>query len=197
MKKHLRRSLIGAVIFMVTVLAGYYVLHIRTKSYSPEDTTVYQQDDLELEVFYNRPYKKDRKIFGGLVPYNEVWRTGANEATTFQTNKDIMIDGSVLTAGKYTLWTIPGEESWKVIFNSEMYPWGITLDQVPSRLPEHDVLTVEVQATTLDKPIEQFVIDFDEANGFVVMVLAWDTTAVYVPVKEMEMSETTAIPLNL
>lgn len=193
MKKNLKRSLLGAVIFTILVLSAYYVLNIKTKSYSPEDTIAYQQDDLELEVFYNRPYKKNRKIFGGLVPYNEVWRTGANEATTFQTNKDIMIDGSPLPAGKYTLWTIPGEESWKVIFNSEMYPWGITLDKVASRLPEHDVLTVERPVVTLEDPIEQFIIDFEETNDLIMMVLAWDTTAVYVPIKEMEMNGTAAI----
>jgi hypothetical protein len=70
-------------------------------------------------------------IFGGLVPYGEVWRTGANEATTFTTNQDLLVDGSFLAAGKYTLWTIPGPESWKVIFNSKMYPWGIDTDKKP------------------------------------------------------------------
>lgn len=193
MEKNLKFSLIGAVIFTLLVLGGYYFSNIRTKSYSPEDIVAYHQDDLELEVFYNRPYKKGREIFGGLVPYDQVWRTGANEATTFQTNKDIMVDGSLLRAGKYTLWTIPGEESWKIIFNSEMYPWGITLDKVPSRLPEYDVFTVEVPVRRLNSSIEQFSITFEEANEFVVMILAWDTTALYVPMKEPESNLTASI----
>lgn len=186
MKKNLKRSLIGAGIFILVALGAYYTLKIKTKSYSPEDTIAFQQQELELEVFYNRPYKKNREIFGGLVPYGEVWRTGANEATTFQTNKDILIDGSFLPAGKYTLWTIPGEDSWKVIFNSKMYPWGITLDKIPSRLAEFDVLTVEVPVETLDTSVEQFSIYFKESNDLILMTLAWDQTAVYVPIKEAE-----------
>ena len=182
--------MIGAAIIGLIILAGYYILKVQTKSFSPEDTVVYQQDDLELEVFYNRPYKKNRVIFGGLVPYDEIWRTGANEATTFSTNKDILVDGSLLTAGKYTLWTIPGEDSWKVIFNSEMYPWGITLDEVPSRLPEYDVLIVEVPVHELETSIEQFTITFEERNDLIMMILAWDQTAIRVPITEAEDSMT-------
>lgn len=184
MKKNLKRSLIGAGIFFFIILAAYYSLNIKTKSYSPEETVIFQRDDLKLEVFYNRPYKKNREIFGGLVPYGEVWRTGANEATTFETNKDLLVDGSLLPAGKYTLWTIPGEDSWKVIFNSQMYPWGITLDKVASRLPEYDVLTLEVPVNRLYNSLEQFTIYFQEANDFILMILAWDQTAVHVPMRE-------------
>lgn len=186
MKKNLKRSLAGAAVFFVIILTAYYTLNVKTKSYSPEDTVVFQKDDLELEVFYNRPYKKNRDIFGGLVPYGEVWRTGANEATTFETNKDLLVDGSLLPAGKYTLWTIPGEESWKVIFNSQMYPWGITLDKVASRLPQYDVLTLEVPVNRLYNSLEQFTIFFEEANDLVLMILAWDQTAIQVPIREAE-----------
>lgn len=183
MTKNLKRSLIGAAIFSVVILAVYYTLKIRTKAYSPEETVTLQQDDLELEVFYNRPYKKGREIFGGLVPYEEVWRTGANEATTFKTNHDILVDGSLLPTGTYTLWTIPREESWKVIFNTEMYAWGINLDQVASREPQYDYLIIERPVDTLDSSIEQFTIEFEEQNKLVVMILTWDRTAVRVPIK--------------
>ena len=91
-----------------------------TKKHSPEVTEIYEKDGLNIEIFYSSPAKKDREIFGALVPYNEVWRTGANEATTFTTNKDLLIDGQTLPAGEYTLWTIPGEKSWQIIFNSKM-----------------------------------------------------------------------------
>ena len=186
MKKKLKRSLIGAAVFSLIILSAYYVLNVKTKSYSPEETTVYQENGLELEVFYNRPYKKNREIFGALVPYDVVWRTGANEATTFQTNKDILVDGSLLPAGKYSLWTIPGENSWKVMFNSEMYPWGITLDKVASRLPEYDVLTIEVPVNRISTSLEQFTISFQEENELILMILAWDRTAIYVPIREAE-----------
>jgi hypothetical protein len=119
---------IGGLVLLLGLLV-VFILRYTTKAHSPEDIAVYNQNDLKLEVFYNRPYKKDREIFGNLVPFNEVWRTGANEATTFETNQDILVDGSLLKAGKYTLWTIPMEDSWKIMFNSKMYPWGINLDK--------------------------------------------------------------------
>src|SRR6056297_2810384 len=115
MRKTIKRVFLGMIILIVAIMVPYFIFKTNTKSYSPEDTVTYQKDDLTLEVFYNRPYKKDRQIFGGLVPYGEVWRTGANEATTFFTSKDILVDGSLLPAGEYTLWTIPMESSWKVI----------------------------------------------------------------------------------
>ena len=186
MSKKLKWSLIAALIFSLVVLATYYVLRVRTKSYSPEDTVTYVQGDLELEVFYNRPYKKGREIFGGLVPYGEVWRTGANEATTFTTNKDLLIDGSLLQAGVYSLWTIPGPESWKLIFNSKMYPWGITTKGEPSREPEYDVLTLELPVNTTYNTTEQFTIYFEEANDFILMFLAWDRTVITVPIKSAQ-----------
>jgi len=164
----------------------YIIYKNNTKSYSPEDTVEYNSGDLHLEVFYNRPYKKDREIFGGLVPYNEVWRTGANEATTFTTSKDILVDGSPLPAGTYTLWTIPMEDSWKVIFNSEMYPWGITADKLPSRVADYDVLTIEVPVRKLKNSVEQFTINFEEQREFINLNLAWDQTLIRVPIRDPE-----------
>ena len=186
MKKTIERTLLGFAILVGTIMVAYFIFKTDTKSYSPEDTVVFENKELQLEVFYNRPYKKGRQIFGGLVPYNEIWRTGANEATTFTTNKDILVDGSPLAAGTYTLWTIPMEDSWKVIFNSEMYPWGITADKRPSRIPEYDVLTVQVPVQKLEQPVEQFTIDFDEQHNFILMNLVWDQTLVSVPIKDAE-----------
>lgn len=177
------------IILVAVIMASYIIYKNNTKSYSPEDTVEYSSGDLHLEVFYNRPYKKERQIFGGLVPFGEVWRTGANEATTFYTSKDILVDGSLLPAGKYSLWTIPMEDSWKIIFNSEMYPWGITAEGLPSRIPEHDVLTVEVAVSKLKNPVEQFTIFFDEQQEFIVLSLVWDRTLVRVPVIDPEKIE--------
>ncbi len=162
------------------------ILRYTTKAHSPEDTITYEQDGLELNVFYNRPYKKDREIFGNLVPYNEVWRTGANEATTFETNQDILVDGSLLKAGKYTLWTIPMENSWKVMFNSKMYPWGINLDEEAYRDPRFDSLVLERPVEKTDAQLEQFTISFERSGEFVNMLLAWDDTSVSIPIKKEE-----------
>ena len=83
----------GAILLLATLTI--LVMRYSTKAHSPEDTVSYTDKDLKMEVFYNRPYKKERVIFGNLVPYNKVWRTGANEATTFETNKDIFISISI------------------------------------------------------------------------------------------------------
>jgi len=183
MKKPVKTFLkIGGIIVVLAAVI-IFVLRYSTKAHSPEDTLSYTQGDLKIEVFYNRPYKKDRVIFGNLVPYNEVWRTGANEATTFETNKDLMVDGSLLEAGKYTLWTIPMEDSWKVIFNNKMYPWGINLEEQAYRDPEFDALVLEVPTQDLNKTLEQFTIAFEAQNEFIYLNLAWDETLVSVPLK--------------
>jgi len=183
MKKPAKTFLkIGGIIIVVAAVI-VFITRYSTKAHSPEDITSFTQDDLKMEVFYNRPYKKERVIFGNLVPYNEVWRTGANEATTFETNKDIMVDGSLLKAGKYTLWTVPMENSWKVIFNEQMYPWGINLDEEAYRDPQFDALVLEVPTKDLPKTLEQFTIDFQTENEFIYLNLAWDETLVSVPLK--------------
>ena len=176
---------IGGIIIALGVVL-ILILRYTTKAHSPEDIVTYESGDLTLEVFYNRPYKKNRVIFGDVVPYDEVWRTGANEATTFETNKDILIDGSPLPAGKYTLWAIPMKNSWKVIFNSQMYPWGINLDKEAYRDPEYDALILERPVNTLDNTLEQFTILFEETGEFVFLILAWDKTSVSIPIKTEE-----------
>ncbi|SDS03259.1 DUF2911 domain-containing protein [Gramella sp. MAR_2010_147] len=186
MNKSLKAGLkIGGIIALLGLIL-ILILRYTTKAHSPEDTANYQKEDLKLEVFYNRPYKKEREIFGNLVPYNEVWRTGANEATTFETNQDIMVDGSLLEAGKYTLWTIPMENSWKIIFNSKMYPWGINLDKQAYRDPEFDSLVLERPVDETDMSLEQFTILFEQNGEFVNLVLSWDTTSVFLPIKKEE-----------
>jgi hypothetical protein len=153
----------------------------QTKSFSPEDNVVFHQDDLTIKVFYNRPYKKGREIFGKLVPYNKVWRTGANEATTFETNKGLTIEGKVLPKGTYSLWTIPQEDKWTIIFNSEYGQWGINSDGEANRKPDRDVLTVDVGALKQEKEFEQFTIAFNMTAEEAEMVLLWDKTLVAMP----------------
>jgi hypothetical protein len=185
-KMKINRSTVLKIVagLLVVVAVVLFFQEYSTKAHSPEELVVYQEQSLELEVFYNRPYKKDRVIFGGLVPYDEVWRTGANEATTFTTSQDLLVDGSFLAAGKYTLWTIPGPDSWKVIFNSKMYPWGIDKDKKPSREPEFDALVLEVPVRELDSTLEQFTIYFDNKNELISLNFAWDQTLVSVPIQQ-------------
>jgi len=171
---------------LVLGLLAVLLIRYTTKAHSPQATVIYERNGLELEVTYSRPLKRDRAIFGELVPYNEVWRTGANEATTFQSKTPLLVDGSTLPAGKYTLWTIPMETSWKIIFNSQMYPWGIDLDRKSYRNPQFDVLVLERPVELLEEELEQFSISFLESGDFVVLLLAWDQVQISIPVKKEE-----------
>ncbi|MEP2934916.1 MAG: DUF2911 domain-containing protein [Gilvibacter sp.] len=170
----------------VLVLLFFFVvgpiMKNQTKKHSPEKTVVFNQGDLTIDVFYCSPAKKDRKIFGELVPYGEVWRTGANEATTFSTSIDLTINGQTLPAGDYTLWTIPNEGAWDVIFNNKMYGWGVTLTMKTQREEEHDALVVNAPVSKSLVPQENFSITITETDpNTAIMMLAWDD--VVVPVK--------------
>ncbi len=179
--QHFTIKIIIAVIAII--VTAVLLWRYATKAHSPEDSSVFSEDALKMEVVYNRPYKKGREIFGKLVPYGEVWRTGANEATTFFTNKDILVDGSPLKRGIYSLWTIPNPDTWKVIFNSKMYPWGINLEKKAARDPDFDILVIEAPVNQLQDTLEQFSIYFEKANDLVFLNLAWDNTKVSLPIK--------------
>lgn len=130
-----------------------------------------------IKVYYSRPLKKGREIFGTKVPYGKVWRTGANEAVEFKAYQDISIDGKKLKAGTYSLFTIPGEKEWTIIINSDLDYWGAY-----SYNEKNDVLRVSVPAGSLSKVVEAFSIHLeDKGNKSAVMKLAWDKTVVEVP----------------
>ncbi len=113
----------------------------------------------DITINYSQPSVKGRKIWGGLVPYNEVWRTGANEATTFETSKAIKIDGATLPAGKYSLFTIPGETEWTVIFNKTWDQWGAY--KYDAKEDQLRVKVKPVKTTTLTEQL-LFTIDKDK-----------------------------------
>ena len=108
---------------------------------SPAATATGTVNGATITIKYSSPAVKGRKIYGGLVPYDQVWRAGANEATVFTTDKKIMVDGKPLAAGSYSIYAIPGMKTWKIIFNSQTGQWG-TSEKGSTRVPEKDVLTV-------------------------------------------------------
>ncbi len=179
MKKFLKWTGIVVGSLAVILFIAFQVLQSQTKKHSPEDTVEYVDGDTKVSVFYNRPSVKGREIFGGLIPYGEVWRTGANEATTFTATKDLAIDGKTLAAGTYTLWTIPNKDSWTVIFNEKEYGWGVGFDGKASRDPAADVLQVKVPTQALNDTQELFTIGLKE-NGSPALVLSWEKTKVAV-----------------
>lgn len=181
MNKVAKRILIIVLILAALVFAGFQGLKMYTKQFSPEREASYTQNDYTLTVRYSSPAKKNRVIFGGLVPYDQVWRTGANEATTFTTNKPLSLNGTEIPAGTYTLWTIPGKESWTVIINEGTYDWGVNFDGTPTYDEQQDVARVTVPVEGTLGVMEKFTIGFHDYPERIVMYLEWDDTLVTVP----------------
>ena len=172
-------------LILLFVFVGMPYLKEQTKKNSPEKVATYVQDGLDMQVKYSSPFKKDRVIFGELVPFDAVWRTGANEPTTFTTKTAVRILDNALAPGTYSLWTIPGRESWTVMFNSEVPDWGVTLISGGSKTthnPETDVFQIQVPVENLDKVVESFTIDFKESEGLF-LTLTWDRTQISIPIK--------------
>jgi hypothetical protein len=141
---------------------------------SPRDTTRDTIGAAHVLVDYGRPSKRGRVIFSDLVPYGEVWRTGANAATTLVTDKDLTIGKLAVPAGTYTLYTIPAAASWQLIINKEIGQWGLTYHQ------ELDLGRVPMAVSSTKMPVEKFLIDFTPG----MMRFQWDTTVVQVPIAE-------------
>ncbi len=180
----MKRAFLILGLLVVLVVTGAILWWYKTKSYSPENSVAFEDGGLRINITYNRPYKKGRLIFGGLVPYGKTWRTGANEATTFETNQDLVIGGKELPKGKYALWTVPQESSWKVIFNTSIPPWGIDVmnDGQAARDPGGTEVIVEIPVMNSPKEIEQFTITVEKSADVIEMVLMWDRTLVAVPI---------------
>jgi len=125
------------------------------KRVSPPATASATIKGTKVEIKYSQPSVKGRKIWGGLVPYDQVWRTGANEATTFETSQDVKIEGKTLPKGKYSLFTIPGKKSWTLIFNKKAKQWGAY-----NYSSSDDALRVKVKAKNSKKMSEKLQFSF-------------------------------------
>lgn len=130
-----------------------------------------------IHVDYSSPRMKARKIYGGLVPWGQVWRAGANEATTFVTSADVIVGDKEVPAGSYTLFTIPNEDKWTLIIskktkedNSDKPLWGI-----PYPGEQFDFARTDMQVSKLDSPLENFTISFDNSGGTCTLRMDWDT----------------------
>ena len=152
----------------------------KSKRPSPPATATGTIDGATITIDYSSPGVKGRKIWGELVPYDKVWRTGANEATIFQTDKDIKVEGKTLKAGKYSLYTIPGKDDWVFIFNSQTGQWGIKDEAgTTTEDPAKDVLRVTVKSEKSETFNEKMKFVVGE-NGF---ALEWENLKVPVSVK--------------
>ena len=140
---------------------------------SPPATAEGTSGSVKIKIDYSQPSAKGRKIMGGLVPYGEVWRTGANTTTSIELSGPVKVEGKDLAAGKYALFTIPGENEWTIIFNKTI-KWGAF-----SYKQSEDVLRVTVKPTKTDKFVETFVIGVGKDE----VTMEWENTRVSFKVK--------------
>lgn len=157
---------------------------------TPHATTSAVIDGNRVTIVYGRPAMKHprtgdvRKIWGGLVPYGKVWRTGADEATLLITQQPIELGGKTVPAGAYTLWTLPQEDgSAKLIVNKQIGQWGADRDDFKKIYDEaNDVVRAEMKKQTLNEPVEQFTMSVERAQGGGgVLKMKWDTTEFSAP----------------
>jgi Protein of unknown function (DUF2911) len=142
---------------------------------SPPDTTKATIAGANVVVAYSRPLKRGRVIFGNIVPWNQVWRTGANAATMFTTDKDLVFGTTVVPAGKYTLWTLPTPTGAKLIFNSETGQWGTDYHA------DKDFARVDLTSRQVSPPVDQFVIGVVPQGNGGLMRFSWDDREYAVP----------------
>ena len=132
----------------------------------------------KITIEYGRPSMKGRKIMGGLVPYNKVWRTGADEATTLKTPIALDIGGAHVPAGTYTLYTLPSEGTWKLIISKQTGQWGTVYNE------NQDLARVDMKKSEIVVPVEEFTIAFDQdTNDSSDLNLEWEKTRLVVVVK--------------
>lgn len=149
---------------------------------SPLNMVTSRYKDTYLKITYSQPHKRGREIFGELVPYGEVWRTGANEATELTITRSILVGRDTLKAGTYSLFTIPGPEKWTVIINADLGLWGAY-----NYNPRRDVMRLELPVIELrDFVYEPFTISVIPRNDQADIAFLWDRTKVSFTIQYLE-----------
>jgi hypothetical protein len=124
-----------------------------------------------IRTNYSSPRMKGRRIYGDLVPFGQVWRAGANEATTFVTTGDVIVGGKTLPAGSYTIFTIPAADQWVLIINRKTGEWGI-----PYKYESDELARVDMTVSKLPAPVENFTIGYDKSASGCTLRMDWETT---------------------
>ena len=166
------KSLKSLALLVVALLVAHTTTAQKDKSKRPSPPAQVSKtvSGTKITIDYSQPSKRGREIFGGLEKYGKVWRTGANETSWIEVSADVEVEGKKLAAGKYGLFTIPGEEEWTIIFNKKWDGWGAY-----EYNESDDVLRVNVSSGNTDEVVEQFTINIDDSGD---VTLAWDKTQV-------------------
>jgi hypothetical protein len=146
---------------------------------SPLELVTMKYEDTYVKITYCRPHKRGRATFGELVPYDEVWRTGANEATEITLTGDIKMGGNLLKAGTYSLFSIPSDEKWTIIINKDLGQWGAFRYN-----EQNDILRFEANTQETEVIYEPFTIEFEQSGlQKTNLLLIWDKTKVVIPIE--------------
>jgi hypothetical protein len=127
-------------------------------------------------VIYSRPHKQGREIFGALIPYNEPWRLGANEATEIELFRPVNIQGKRVSPGKYVLYCIPREDKWTIVFNTNIYTWGLKQDATK------DVFRFDILTQKATRSFEYFTMTFDKSPTGAILFMSWDNVTAQLPI---------------
>ncbi len=175
--KHNRISLITLLLLCAFITNSFG----QDKKPSPSQTATFSQKVgfTDVSIVYSRPSKKGRTIFGELVPYDKLWRTGANAATKITFADDVKISGKDLSAGSYALFTIPGKEEWTIIFNNVTEQGGTRkYDE------SEDALRVKIKSVKISESVETFLINIDNVKPSTANIdLLWDNILVSIPLE--------------
>jgi hypothetical protein len=167
--------------FKQVVIVTLFILALATIACAQKPSPAAQaqckfSDGKTITVDYSSPRMKGRKIFGDLVPYGEVWRTGANDATTFVTTANVNVGGKSVPAGSYTIFTVPNQGSWKLIINKKTGEWGI-----PYKYEADELGRVDMKVSQTPSAVENFTIAFDQACT---LTVSWENTQASVEITE-------------
>lgn len=153
---------------------------VQTPQPSPSATLKQVVGLTNFEVNYSRPSMNDREIFGGLVPYDKLWRTGANANTTISFDQDAKFNDEPVKAGKYALYAKPGEKSWEIYLYNKTDNWGLPQEWDESKV----VLETKIKSNTITENVESFTIDFNHfSKDSAHLILKWENTAVNIPLE--------------
>jgi hypothetical protein len=167
MRKRIALSMLLTILFTTAALAQMG----GGKPSPPASATCDLGGGKTIKTDYSSPRMRGRKIYGDLVPFGEVWRTGANEATTFVPSADVVVGGKTVPAGSYTVFTVPTADKWTLIVNKKTGEWGI-----PYKYESEELARVDMKVSKLPSPVENFAIAYDKSGSGCTLRLDWETT---------------------
>lgn len=180
LKKDYLRPMRNAILTLCLLLPTFLFAQEAMESRpSPIALATMRYKDTYVKITYSQPQKRGREIFGGIVPYGKVWRTGANEATEITATRDVVVKGTLLKAGTYSLFTIPEKDKWTIIINRDVGLWGsYNYNQ------KQDVMRFEVPVAPIpDVTYEPLTLKFNQRNDVADLLILWDRTSISIPLK--------------